>query len=355
MSKKALITGITGQDGSYLAELLLEKGYKVAGLVRRSSNVNLQRIESLLHDERYRDNLSLWEGDLTDFPSLRKVIETLHPDEVYNLGAMSHVKASFDVPEYTANVDGLGALRLLEAIRECNTDIRFYQASTSELFGKVQETPQNEKTPFYPRSPYGIAKLYAYWAVVNYREAYGLYACNGILFNHESPRRGENFVSRKITMGLAKILYGLQDKIVLGNLDAKRDWGYAKDFVEGMRLMLQQEIPQDYVLATGESFSVRDFVEMAFQECGIDLEWQGSGLYEKGVEKATGRVFIEVSPDFFRPSEVEFLKGDASKAKRELGWQPKTTFKELVSLMVKQDLHRVRTSREEKTPELMLH
>ncbi|OGN63775.1 MAG: GDP-mannose 4,6-dehydratase [Chlamydiae bacterium RIFCSPHIGHO2_12_FULL_49_9] len=331
MKKKALITGTTGQDGSYLAELLLEKGYEVHGIVRRSSSSNRDRIAHL------NGKMELHEGDLSDASSLKRIIEKTNPDEVYNLGAMSHVKTSFEIAEYTADVDGIGVLRLLDAVKTYNPKIRFYQASTSELFGKVKEIPQTEKTPFYPRSPYGVAKLYAYWIVVNYREAYGMYACNGILFNHESPRRGEMFVSRKITLAAARIALGLQDKVVLGNLDAKRDWGYARDFVEGMWLMLQQEKPDDFVLATGETTTVRKFVEMAFQEVGIPIEWKGSGIKEKGIGP-DGRVLIEIAPEFFRPAEVDLLIGDSSKAKEKLGWEPKTPLKDLVKMMIESDL-----------------
>ncbi|MBF8262513.1 MAG: gmd [Parachlamydiales bacterium] len=328
--KKALITGITGQDGSYLAEFLLEKGYAVHGLVRRSSSPNYSRIEHL------RGKIKLHEGDLSDSPSIKRVIEKTNPDEVYNLAAMSHVKVSFEMPEYTADVDGVGVLRLLDAIKTHNPKIRFYQASTSELFGKVQETPQTETTPFYPRSPYGVAKLYAYWMVVNYREAYEMYACNGILFNHESPRRGETFVSRKITLAVAKIAAGKKEKLVLGNLDAQRDWGYARDFVEGMWMMLQQEKPEDFVLATGQTTTVRSFVEMAFREIGIDLDWKGKGVNEKGIAP-NGRVLVEVSPQFFRPAEVSFLLGNPAKAKNILGWTPRTSVEELVKMMVQSD------------------
>ena len=334
--KKALITGITGQDGSYLAELLLEKGYRVHGLVRRSSSPNLQRIEHLLCNDN--DKISLHEGDLSDSSSIERLVDTIQPDEIYNLGAMSHVKVSFEVPEYTANVDGVGVLRLLEAMRKNCPHSRFYQASTSELYGKVQQVPQSETTPFYPRSPYAVAKLYAYWAVVNYREAYNLFACNGILFNHESPRRGETFVSRKITLAATKIAAGLQDKLVLGNLDAKRDWGYAKDFVEGMWLMLQQDTPEDFVLATGETTTVRAFVELAFKELGIALEWKGRGVDERGYDCSSGRLIVEVSPEFFRPSEVDLLIGDPSKARKKLGWHSKTPLAELVRVMVASDL-----------------
>ena len=331
--KVALVTGITGQDGSYLAELLLEKGYCVHGLVRRSSLPNLSRIQHLLSDSR----LSLHEGDLSDTPSLDRLVKEVQPDEVYNLAAMSHVKVSFEIPEYTSDVDGLGVMRLLEAIRKNCPAARFYQASTSELFGKVQQIPQSETTPFYPRSPYGVAKLYAYWAVVNYREAYGLFACNGILFNHESPRRGETFVSRKITLAAVKMAAGQQDKLLLGNLDAKRDWGYAKDFVEGMWMMLQHPVPEDYVLATGQTTTVRTFVELAFKELGFDVEWRGIGVEEKGFDRNTGRLLVEVSPDFFRPSEVDLLIGDSSKAKKQLGWESKTSIEELVRLMIAHD------------------
>jgi GDPmannose 4,6-dehydratase len=338
--KKALVTGITGQDGSYLAEWLLKKGYRVHGLVRRSSSPNLQRIEHLLSHENNR--LSLHEGDLSDSSSLERLIDTIQPDEIYNLAAMSHVKVSFEVPEYTANVDGVGVLRLLEAMRKNCPHARFYQASTSELYGKVQQVPQSESTPFYPRSPYGVAKLYAYWAVINYREAYNLFACNGILFNHESPRRGETFVSRKITIAVAKIASGQQDKLILGNLDAKRDWGYAKDFVEGMWLMLQQEIAEDFVLATGDTTTVRTFVELAFKEVGMEIEWRGKGVEEKGYERLTGKLVVEVSPEFFRPSEVDILIGDPSKAKQKLGWHSKTSLAELVRIMMAADLEQLR-------------
>lgn len=332
--KSALITGITGQDGSYLAELLLSKGYTVHGLVRRSSTSNYQRLEHLLSHPQ----LSLHEGDLTDSPSVQRIIQMTRPDEIYNLGAMSHVKISFDTPEYTANVDGIGVLRLLEAMREYCPHSRFYQASTSELFGKVQEVPQSEKTPFYPRSPYGVAKLYGYWAVVNYREAYDLYACNGILFNHESPRRGTNFVSKKITLAAARISLGLQDSLILGNLNAQRDWGFAKDFVEGMWLMLQQETPDDFVLATGKTTTVRDFVKMSFHYAGINLLFEGEGVDEKGIDAATGKVVVSVSPEFFRPTEVELLIGDATKAKTKLGWESSTSVEELAQIMVQADL-----------------
>ncbi len=338
--KRALITGITGQDGSYLAEFLLEKGYAVHGLIRRSSLSNLNRIANLCSDPALAGKFFLHEGDLGDASSLKRIVEKVSPHEIYNLAAMSHVKVSFDMPEYTADVDAIGVLRLLDAIRSFDSKIRFYQASTSELYGKIAETPQTEKTPFHPRSPYGVAKLYAYWIVVNYREAYGLHASNGILFNHESPRRGENFVSRKITQGVARIAKGLQEKIVLGNLDAKRDWGYAKDFVEGMWLMLQQDKPEDYVLATGTTTTVRRFAELAFQESGISLRWEGSGVQEKGID-GEGKLRIEVSPQFFRPAEVDLLIGDAGKAKRELGWTARTSVEELVRMMVQSDIEEI--------------
>lgn len=334
MRKKALITGITGQDGSYLAELLLKKGYEVSGIVRRASSNNLLRLSQL-------QDLMLYQGDMSDSSSLKRIIDEVKPDEIYNLAAMSHVKTSFDMPEYTADVDGVGVVRLLDAMRHSCPKARFYQASTSELYGKVQENPQSETTPFYPRSPYGVAKLYAYWAVVNYREAYGLYACNGILFNHESPRRGETFVTRKITLGIARIKRGFQDKLILGNLDAKRDWGYAEDFVEGMWLMMQQATPDDYVLATGSTTSVRRFVELAFEAVGIEIVWQGIGAEEKGFDKSSGKLLVEISPDYFRPTEVDYLIGNPSKAKKKLGWEAKTSIEHLVEIMVKADLNSV--------------
>jgi GDPmannose 4,6-dehydratase len=352
--KKALITGITGQDGSYLAEFLLEKGYEVHGLTRRSSSPNLERLTPLCNDPAFRGRFFLHEGDLSDCSSLKRVIELVAPDEVYNLAAMSHVRISFDMPEYTADVDALGVLRLLDAIRSFDPKIRFYQASTSELYGKVQEVPQTEKTPFHPRSPYGVAKLYAYWIVVNYREAHHLYACNGILFNHESPRRGENFVSRKITQAATRIARGLQDKVILGNLDAQRDWGYAKDFVEGMWLMLQQDAPDDYVLATGETTTVRQFVEWSFREVGIEIEWSGIGLQQRGIDSASGKVRVEIAPQFFRPSEVDLLIGDASKAKKELGWSAKTSVQELVRMMILSDLAAIDGPRFPSQPECFI-
>ncbi len=329
MKKVALITGITGQDGSYLAELLLEKGYEVHGIVRRASLINTHRIDHIY------ERLNLHYGDLTDSTNLVRVIKDVQPDEIYNLGAQSHVKVSFEMPEYTGNTDGLGTLRVLEAVRLLGMDdkVRIYQASTSELYGLVQEVPQKETTPFYPRSPYGVAKLYGYWIIKNYRESYGLHASSGILFNHESPRRGETFVTRKITRGLSHISVGEQDVLSLGNLDARRDWGHAKDFVEAMWLMLQQDEPDDYVIATGKQYSVRDFVEEAAPYFGINIVWQGEGLDEIGVDKNTGRTVINVNPKYFRPAEVETLLGDATKAKEKLGWEPKTSFKQLVEDM----------------------
>ena len=327
--KVALITGITGQDGSYLAELLLEKGYEVHGIVRRSSLINTHRIDHLYQ------NIKLHYGDLTDSTNIVRVIQKVQPDEIYNLGAQSHVKVSFEMPEYTADVDGMGTLRVLEAVRLLGMEdrVRIYQASTSELYGLVQETPQSETTPFYPRSPYGCAKLYGYWITKNYREAYGMYACTGILFNHESPRRGETFVTRKITQGLSKISVGLQDVLELGNLNAKRDWGHAKDFVEAMWLMLQQDQPEDYVIATGVQYSVRQFVEEAAPYFGMKILWEGEGLNEVGIDKNTGKTVIRVNPKYFRPAEVETLLGDATKAKEKLGWEPKISFKQLVEDM----------------------
>ena len=338
--KKALITGITGQDGSYLAEFLLEKGYEVHGMIRRSSLINTHRIDHLYKDPHYNDvRLFLHYGDLTDSTNIIRLIQQIQPDEIYNLAAMSHVKVFFDTPEYTGNADGLGTLRFLDAIRLLGMEkkTKFYQASTSELYGKVVETPQKETTPFYPRSPYGVAKLYGYWITKNYREAYDIFGCNGILFNHESPRRGETFVTRKITMAAAAIKVGLQDKLYLGNIDSKRDWGFAKDYVEGMWMMLQQEKADDFVLATGETHTVREFVELTFKELGMEIEWKGSGVDEKGIDKATGKTLIEIDPRYFRPTEVDLLLGDASKAERELGWKPKTKFYELVSMMTQAD------------------
>ena len=346
--KKALITGITGQDGSYLAELLLQKGYELHGLIRRSSSFNTGRIEHLYLEEYIKDmsrkpKLKLHYGDLTDSSNLNRILEKTHPDEIYNLGAQSHVKVSFEVPEYTAEVNAIGVLRFLDAIKETGIKTKFYQASSSELYGKVREIPQNEETPFYPRSPYGAAKLYAYWIVKNYREAYNLFACNGILFNHESPRRGETFVTRKITMAAVKIKKGLQNKLFLGNLDAKRDWCYAKEYVEGMWLMLQQEEPEDLVLATNETHTVREFTELAFKHLGIEIEWKDSGVNEKGYNSTTGECLIEVNPQYFRPTEVDILIGDASKAKKLLGWEPKVKFEELVKIMIDADWKKVKS------------
>ncbi|MDP7078368.1 MAG: GDP-mannose 4,6-dehydratase [Candidatus Undinarchaeales archaeon] len=343
MDKVALITGINGQDGSYLAELLLKKGYTVHGVIRRASTFNRERIEQLYSFENpARRHFILHYGDMTDSSNLIRLVNEIRPHEIYHLAAQSHVKISFQVPEYTANVDGLGTLRLLEAVRFLGLDkhTRIYHASTSELFGKAKVFPQNEDTPFHPRSPYGVAKLYAHWIAKNYREAYDMFICDGILFNHESPRRGENFVTRKITLSIAKILAGKQERLHLGNLDAKRDWGYAPDFVEAMWLMLQQDGPDDFVIATGEAHSVREFIEFAFKEVGIDIEWKGSGVDEKGVDAATGKVLVEVDPKYFRPAEVDYLLGDASKAKELLGWRPKVGFEELVKLMMRGDLKR---------------
>jgi GDPmannose 4,6-dehydratase len=339
--KVALITGVTGQDGAYLAEFLLRKGYEVHGIKRRASLFNTQRIDHLYQDPHDADRgLILHYGDLSDSTNLIRVMQIVRPDEVYNLAAQSHVKVSFETPEYTANVDGLGTLRLLEAIRILGLEkqTRFYQASTSELFGKVQEVPQTEKTPFYPRSPYAVAKLYAYWITVNYREAYGLYACNGILFNHESPVRGETFVTRKITRAMARIKLGLQDCLFLGNLDAKRDWGHARDYVEMQWLMLQQDAPEDYVIATGKQYSVRDFVRLAAEELGIPLRFDGEGVEEKGFHADTGKCLVAVDPRYFRPTEVETLLGDPSKARERLGWKPRITLREMVAEMVRADL-----------------
>ncbi|MCB1177470.1 MAG: GDP-mannose 4,6-dehydratase [Leptospiraceae bacterium] len=332
--KKALISGITGQDGSYLTEFLLEKGYEVYGIVRRASLFNRDRIEHLHSDNRVK----LLYGDLTDSSNLNRVLEKVRPDEIYNLAAQSHVGVSFEVPEYTAEVDGVGTLRFLDAIKETHIPARFYQASTSELYGLVQEVPQTEKTPFYPRSPYAVAKLYAYWIVVNYREAFGIHASNGILFNHESPRRGENFVTRKITLGVAKIKAGLEKTLYLGNLDARRDWGYAPDYVRMMWMMLQQEIPDDYVVATGEMHTVKEFVEKSFGIAGIDVEWEGKEEKEVGRNKKTGDIIVAVNPKYYRPTEVEQLLGNPAKAKEKLGWEPEVKFEELVKIMTEADL-----------------
>ncbi len=346
MAKRALITGITGQDGSFLAEFLIEKGYEVHGILRHSSSFNTGRIEHLYLDEWVRDMkkerlVNLHYGDMTDSSSLIRIIQLVQPDEIYNLAAQSHVKVSFDVPEYTAEADAVGTLRMLEAVRILGMEkhTRIYQASTSELFGKVQEMPQRETTPFYPRSPYGVAKQYGFWITKNYRESYGMFAVNGILFNHESERRGETFVTRKITLAAARIAQGHQDKLYLGNLDARRDWGYAKDYVECMWLMLQHDTPEDFVIATGEMHTVREFATLAFQEVGIGLRWEGAGIDEKGIDARSGRVLVEVDKRYFRPCEVEQLMGDPSKAKRVLGWNPtKTGFKELVHIMAVSDM-----------------
>lgn len=335
--KKVLITGITGQDGSYLAELLLEKGYEVHGIIRRSSTFNTKRIDHIYVDPHVSTNFFLHYGDLSDGSRLERLIQVISPDEIYNLAAQSHVGASFDVPVYTGDIDALGVIRLLEAIHEASIKTKFYQGSSSEMFGKAKEIPQNEDTPFYPRSPYAVAKVYAYWITVNYRESYDLFACNGILFNHESPRRGETFVTRKVTRGLARIKLGIEDKLYLGNLEAKRDWGYAKEYVEAMWLMMQQDKPQDFVIATGETHSVREFLEEAAKNLDIKLEWRGKGLNEKGVDARNGKVIIEIDPKYFRPTEVDFLVGDATKAKRILGWEPKVRFKELVQIMTQFD------------------
>jgi len=334
-NKKAFITGITGQDGSYLAELLLDKGYEVHAILRRASVFTTQRIEHIFEHK----NMFTYHGDLTDSSNLHRLLMKIKPDEIYNLGAQSHVAVSFEVPEYTADVVGLGAIRLLDAVRDLGPDCKYYQASTSELFGGIPGTePQNEKTPFYPKSPYGAAKLYAYWVTINYRESYDLFACNGILFNHESPRRGETFVTKKITQAVARIHQGRQKVLKLGNMDAKRDWGHAKDFVYAQWLMLQQDKPQDYVIATGETHTVREFVEVAFNEVDIDIKWQGEGVEEKGIDSKTGKVLVEVDEKYFRPAEVELLLGDPSKAEKELNWKRKVSFQELVSGMVKYDL-----------------
>lgn len=341
MKKTALITGVTGQDGAYLSRLLLAKGYEVHGVKRRSSLFNTQRIDDIYIDQHESNvKFKLHYGDLTDSTNLIRIIQEVQPDEIYNLGAQSHVQVSFETPEYTANSDAIGALRLLEAIRilKLENKTRFYQASTSELYGLVQEVPQKETTPFYPRSPYAAAKLYAYWITKNYREAYGIFACNGILFNHESPLRGETFVTRKITRAVAKIKLGLQSKLYMGNLDAQRDWGHARDYVEGMYMMMQHSEPDDFVLATGKTYSVRHFINLAFEEVGIQLEWKGEGVYEKGYDRTNGNCLVEVDPKYFRPTEVDLLIGDASKAKTKLGWQYKCELPELVKEMVNSDL-----------------
>jgi len=341
--KRALITGITGQDGSYLAELLLAKGYEVHGILRRSSSFNRARIDHIyIQDPAIMNKrLFLHYGDVTDTSNLNRLLEKIRPEEIYNLAAQSHVKVSFDVPEYTAEVDAVGTLRFLDAIRETGTQTRFYQASTSELFGKVRAIPQNESTPFYPRSPYGVAKLFGYWIVVNYREAYNLFACNGILFNHESPRRGENFVTRKITIAASRIKHGMQSVLSLGNLNAQRDWGYAPEYCEAMWLMLQQDAPDDYVVATGETHTVRQFVEIAFNTLGMPVRWEGEGTSERGIHQKSGKILVEVNPEFYRPTEVDILVGDASKAHKKFGWAPSIRFEDLVTMMACADDERV--------------
>lgn len=338
--KKAVIFGITGQDGAYLTEFLLGKNYEIHGVIRQSSLPNTSRLDPFIHnDSVFNKRLFLHYGDLTDSMSIFELIRDVKPDEIYNLAAQSHVRVSFDLPEYTAEVDALGPLRILEAIKSLGLSkkVKFYQASTSELYGLVQETPQTEKTPFYPRSPYGVAKLYGYWITVNYRESYGIFACNGVLFNHESPLRGEIFVTRKITLAACRHKLGMQDVLYLGNLDAKRDWGFAKDYVEAMWLILQQDKPEDYVIATGETHSVREFVELVFKELGIEIEWHGQGIDEYGINKETGKVIVKIDPQYYRPSEVDLLLGKADKAEKLLGWKPKTSFKELVKIMVEAD------------------
>ncbi len=338
MTKSALITGITGQDGSYLAELLLEKGYDIHGLVRRASTFNRGRIEHLLSDPTLKERLHLHYGDLSDSSSINQILKKVKPNEIYHLGAQSHVRISFDIPEYTGDVTGLGTLRILDAIRESGIETKFYQASSSEMFGEVAEIPQRESTPFHPRSPYGVAKVYGYWITVNYRESYDMFACNGILFNHESPRRGENFVTRKITISLAQIKAGTMESFSLGNLDAKRDWGFAGDYVKAMWMMLQAPKADDYVISTGETHTVREFVEHATRHIGMDLEWKGKGLDEKGVDKKTGKTIVTIDPRFFRPAEVDLLIGDCTKAKKQLKWEPAMNFQQLVETMMDADM-----------------
>lgn len=337
--KKALITGITGQDGSYLAELLLEKGYEVHGIIRRSSSFNTSRIDHIYNDPHKKEtNLRLHYGDLSDASNINRILEKVQPDEIYHLGAQSHVRVSFDLPEYTGDVTGLSTIRILDAIRSTGIKTKFYQASSSEMFGKAHEIPLKETSPFHPRSPYGCAKVYSYWITKNYRESYGIFAVNGILFNHESPRRGETFVTRKITLGLSRIKLGISEKLYLGNLDAKRDWGYAKDYVLGMWLMLQQKVPDDYILATNETHTVREFIEESAKVLGVQIEWKGKGLKEKGIDKKTSKVIIEIDPLYFRPAEVDILMGDYGKARKKLGWKPKVKFQELVKIMTEHDL-----------------
>ena len=340
--KKALITGVTGQDGSYLAELLLEKEYEVHGIVRRSSSFNTGRIDHIINNEKYKNQFFFHHGDVTDASNLNRLLEKIEPNKIYNLAAQSHVKVSFEIPDYTAQVDALGTLRFLDAIRKIDIKTKFYQASASELYGRVQEIPQTEKTAFYPRSPYGVAKLYAYWIIINYREAYNIFACNGILFNHESPRRGETFVTRKITLAACRIKEGLQNKLYLGNLNAKRDWGYAPEYCEGMWLMLQQKEPKDYVLATGENHTIRKFIELTFKELDIEINWEGTGQEEKGIDTKTGKTIIEVDKKYYRPTEVDLLLGDATKAGKELGWKPKIKLNDLIKIMVRSDLKKIR-------------
>jgi len=342
INKIALISGVTGQDGSYLADLLLEKNYEVHGIIRRSSSFNTGRIDHIIKAEKYKNKFFFCHGDVTDASNLNRLLEKIQPDEIYNLAAQSHVKVSFEIPDYTAQVDALGTLRFLDAIRETGLKTKFYQASTSELYGKAQEVPQNEKTPFYPRSPYGVAKLYGYWIIVNYREAYNLFACNGILFNHESPKRGETFVTRKITRAAARIKEGIQDTLILGNLNAKRDWGYAPEYVEGMWRILQQSKPDDYILATGVNHTIREFAELAFRELDIVIEWRGSDGDEIGVDTKTGKKIIGIDKKYYRPTEVNQLLGDPTKAKEKLGWQPKINFQELVKIMVHADWKKVK-------------
>ena len=341
--KIALITGITGQDGSYLTEFLLSKGYEVHGIIRRASSFNTKRIDHLFEDPKIGNKtLFLHHGDLTDSSNLNRLIENVRPDEIYNLGAQSHVQVSFEVPEYTADTDAIGTLRLLDAIKSSGIHCKFYQASTSELFGGLPGTaPQSEKTAFYPKSPYGVAKLYSYWITVNYREAYNVFACNGILFNHESPRRGETFVTRKVTRAIANIMSGKQEKLSLGNMDAKRDWGFAGDYVQAMWLLLQQDKPQDYVIATNETHTVREFVELSFKEVGVDIQWKGKGIEEKGYDKATGKLYVNINDKYFRPAEVELLWGDSTKAETELGWERKVSFRNLVKMMVDADMKEI--------------
>jgi len=337
-NKKALITGITGQDGSYLAELLLDKGYEVHGIIRKASTFNTNRIDHIIDDKKKYPNFTWHWGDITDPGMIHNILRTVDPDEIYHLAAQSHVRVSFDLPEYTGNVSGLGTIRILDGIRENDHGVRFYNAATSELFGKAQESPQKETTPFYPRSPYAVAKLYSYWSTINYREAYNIFASNGILFNHESPRRGETFVTRKIAIGVVRIKLGLQKTLLLGSLDAKRDWGYAPEYVEAMWLILQHEKPDDFVCATGETHTVREFCELAFKQVNIKLEWQGEGVDETGIDKSTGQVLVKIDPDYFRPTEVDLLLGDPSKIKSELGWEPRTKFYKLIEIMVEAEL-----------------